>query len=401
MTNPSPICLVDSAATTDGVNVTAGASFTIALSSTAGVNVWSIECLSTDETNDKDTINASLSVNNTNKTATCTAPATTGSAMRFRSIVNNGRGTNGQEDSSLTTTFGVYVLSDTGQRVLAFDETLETNSEFGWIATVNPPLRTTVGQTRLIAGGSSALYDWSFDETASLSGNKYTASTFASTGSAGGSLTAEGNGVAAGIPGVYGDCVYLDGNTMMRDTSSMTHYPPTNSITLEAWARPVNSNGYQDLIAKKYVNDGSWSQPYASVTLGIINGIIRVECAFGADGTATSYSEFRTQQNAYLPIVGHWNHIGMTFDGSTIIVYHNGSPAPVSLTTGPSLGSAIDWHTSNPGPWSVGGVKGTSTLFNTFTGHIDQARVWSVVKDADYFKQTYKRGMNLGTSTLL
>jgi hypothetical protein len=140
----SPICTVNGSATTDGVDVSASGTVTIALADTTGVRSWTIECISTDELNTAAGINAGLSVNTTNKTATFTSPAAGGTCI-FRSTINSGVDVNGNDRPDYVTTFGVYVLASSGNRVLAVNETTEGDSEFGWIATLNPLLRSSSG----------------------------------------------------------------------------------------------------------------------------------------------------------------------------------------------------------------------------------------------------------------
>ena len=143
---PSPICQVKEGAgayqsTTYGVDVSASASLTIKLADTTDVNSWSIQCVTTDDTNVAATINGALAIDNPTKTATLTAPAKRGAALRFRSVVNNGLDANGVVDDDLSTTFCIYVPTLIGQRVLAADETIESDPVFGWITSVNKVLR--------------------------------------------------------------------------------------------------------------------------------------------------------------------------------------------------------------------------------------------------------------------
>ncbi|KYF87776.1 hypothetical protein BE20_24845 [Sorangium cellulosum] len=139
----SPICLVNGSSTLNGVDVPAGATVTIALADIAGVKSWSISCINTDELLSAATVTAGLTIDHVAKTATFTAPAA-GSALIFLSKVNNGLDANGRPDPSLTTTFGVFVLTATGYRVGAFDEKLEGSSQFGWISKFNPLIRGVV-----------------------------------------------------------------------------------------------------------------------------------------------------------------------------------------------------------------------------------------------------------------
>lgn len=139
----SPVCTVNSTTTGNGVNVAKNSSVTIQLFDTAGVNVWSIRCLTTDDLQVADTITASLGINSITKTATFTSPnVTNGAALIFESKVNGGLDANGRNDASLTTRFGVFVLTDLGNlRVGAFDETVEGNAAFGWTAKFNAGIR--------------------------------------------------------------------------------------------------------------------------------------------------------------------------------------------------------------------------------------------------------------------
>lgn len=133
---PSPTCTVNATATTNGVNVTASTTVTIALADIGGVSQWSISCIGTDELLDAATVTAGLTINQTNKTATFTAPAA-GSALIFQSKINNGQDINGRSEPTYTTTFGVYVLHGNGHRVAAVNETTEGSAAFGWTGKYN------------------------------------------------------------------------------------------------------------------------------------------------------------------------------------------------------------------------------------------------------------------------
>lgn len=140
---------------TNGKNVTPGNTVTIRLVSSAGVGPWLCEVISTDDLSDKDTINAGIVIDSNAYTATFTAPAS-GRALRFRSMVNSGLGSGGTKDKTLSTTFGIYTLTSGGERVLAVDETFESDSVFGWTARVNATIRngSTTGLVSTTDGGT-------------------------------------------------------------------------------------------------------------------------------------------------------------------------------------------------------------------------------------------------------
>lgn len=142
---PSPTCEVREGSgayqsTTNGVDAGPGAAITIRLADQTDVDSWSIQCATTDDANDAAAINAALVIDNATKTAIFTSPAR-GSALRFRSVVNNGLDVNGVVDDDLETTFCVYVPTAIARRVIAADETTEGHPDFGWIKPLNRAIR--------------------------------------------------------------------------------------------------------------------------------------------------------------------------------------------------------------------------------------------------------------------
>lgn len=142
---PSPTCEVREGSgayqsTTLGVDAAPGATITIRLADQADVNSWSIQCATTDDTNDAEAINAALVIDSATKTATFASPPR-GGALRFHSLVNGGLDANGVVDGDLETTFCIYVPTVVGRRVLAADETTEGHPDFGWIAPLNRAIR--------------------------------------------------------------------------------------------------------------------------------------------------------------------------------------------------------------------------------------------------------------------
>src|SRR5882672_1842583 len=145
----SPACLLNGASSINGLNATAGSTVTISLASGPASPIWSIACTSTDDTLNAATITAGLTINQTTKVATFTAPVAA-SALIFTSTVNNGIDPITQRpDPNLITTFAVYVLTDGGNRVIAANEVNEGNANFGWTASINPLIRGNGGSSTL------------------------------------------------------------------------------------------------------------------------------------------------------------------------------------------------------------------------------------------------------------
>lgn len=152
----SPICQVKDGSgsytsTTNGVNVTAGNTITIKLYDVSGVKTWSIQCISTDDNHVAATITSGLTVNQTTKTATFTAPADS-SSLIFKSIVNGGVDNNGVIQPSYSTTLGVYILTAGALRVGAVGETTEGSASFGWTTKINSLIRSAISSTAPTTG---------------------------------------------------------------------------------------------------------------------------------------------------------------------------------------------------------------------------------------------------------
>lgn len=152
---PSPLCTVQDGAAapvlaTSAVDVTPGNTVTIALASAAGVDVWDITCITTDETNSAATVQASLTINSLAKTATFPAPAV-GSALLFQSLINRGNDANGP-NGTYKTTFKITTRTAGGFRVGALDEQFENDASFGSLPILNSVVREIDG---LISGSAS------------------------------------------------------------------------------------------------------------------------------------------------------------------------------------------------------------------------------------------------------
>jgi len=167
----SPLCLVNGGSTTNGTNVTAGSLVTITLQSSAGVDLWQLLCVGTDDTLTAAAINASLTVNYVTKVATFIAPSPDPKTIIFQSKVNNGikNPVDGVVDPNLTTTFGVYVATDNEERVAAVNERTEGSVNYGWVTVLNNALRNGGG-----GGGGGTIVRTALVATAVVAGDVIT-----------------------------------------------------------------------------------------------------------------------------------------------------------------------------------------------------------------------------------
>jgi hypothetical protein len=160
----SPICTVNGSSVTNGFNTTPGVTVTIALVDTAGVNYWSLTCYSTSNKESISAVNAAISINQTNKTATLTIPSSNGGcAIILESKVNNGIDLHGIIQESYSITFGIFSIGTGNNRLIATKQTIEGSANFGWIKDLNllldgsALLNPDFGSINIISSGTASV----------------------------------------------------------------------------------------------------------------------------------------------------------------------------------------------------------------------------------------------------
>lgn len=273
----SPTCTVESTATTNGVDLTPAATATIALADVAGVTSWSILAVNTDELNLAAAINSTLVVDSITKTATFTVPAA-GSAVVFESVVNNGRDVNGRVTAAYTTRFAIYTLTTTGFRVCAFDESLEGNASFGWIAKLNPLIRSaTTSPASAGAGLTFSLGAYNVvaaDDTLTINADSMQVKTGdglianangVSVAAGDGSITVGANSIAVGVISDAQHGARGNGTLHSVATASFAGFMPTAHFSL---VNSATASATNDRLA---LRDGSAGCAFGVVTATEIN----------------------------------------------------------------------------------------------------------------------------------
>lgn len=138
------------------VDVSAGATVNGALASTAGVRFFAVTVTACDELNTVAALQATLSVNQSAKTFSLTAPGSTGSAVIVRVQVGiNGLmlDANSQYQASFAQTFKINVTTGAGLRVVAVGELTEQDPAFGSVSITNQAARNAGGGGGGAVGG--------------------------------------------------------------------------------------------------------------------------------------------------------------------------------------------------------------------------------------------------------
>lgn len=192
------------------------------------------------------------------------------------------------------------------------------------------------------------------------------------------------------VPGIFGNAVIFNGEAgSLRFISQALGPAYTDgeiaaNVTLSAWvylrgfSLPAPHSAYSAIAAKAADRSG-WFNPYASVGLyvdstGNLVGLMAVSGTL-VSWTGTSGLTLNT-----------WNHVGFTFDGSTVKLYVNGALVKTATQAG-----VIDYGTH--GPWMIGG---DTSIEQNLYGAVDDVRWASTVRDASWFSTVYAQGTGGG-----
>jgi hypothetical protein len=154
--------------------------------------------------------------------------------------------------------------------------------------------------------------------------------------------------------GKYGDALSLNGTNAQVVVNDSASLHLTTAVTLEAWVNPSSApTGWQDVIYKPL--DNYFLEAASS------NGNKP-----GAGALLTSSAEPLAYGTAQLA-ANTWTHLAMTYDGTTLKIYVNGTLATSAAQSGTITTSA--------NPLQIGG---DTTYGQYFKGLIDEVRIYNV-----------------------
>ena len=178
------------------------------------------------------------------------------------------------------------------------------------------------------------------------------------------STTNANNGVNAGsvvANGMIAGARAFDGNDYIDCGNGASLNLASNQLTLSAWIKPNAISG-NAVISKSYA--ATHISPYYSWVLYTMSPGLhcRIDTTSGTKGTLT---------------VGQWQHVAATYNGSLITCYIDGVSVGTLAKTGNLLPTTRNVR--------IGG-RDTSPLGEYFSGCIDEVRVSSVARSADWVR---------------
>ncbi len=240
-------------------------------------------------------------------------------------------------------------------------------------------------RARAIPPGPNSQILWTLDEASSP---------WANYGRAGAlNLTATSGTPTPGRAALFGPGVDYNGNSggttdsLATANTSVGEAPGSFSMSIWACIWSFNST-FGTIFTKQYRNDGSWTSPYNSVRIGLLDtttGTWEVYCTVGGVGTGVSITGASDVLRA-----GRWHLLSLTFEknsgGSLLRAYLDGSLVGASASLGNN--AVVDWGTH--GRWCVGGNPQSTGDY--MKGRLDDARVDHELFDSVYWKEMYKAG---------
>jgi hypothetical protein len=167
--------------------------------------------------------------------------------------------------------------------------------------------------------------------------------------------------------GMVNGALYFDGDGAQVTVSNSPSLNPINGITIAAWVNDGSSGWYNDeRIVEKGKTDNQYalfansSQQLEFLLAGVSNGTLTVNP----------------------PSSGVWHHLAATYDGSSMIsLYIDGQLATQQVASG-----AVPVTTDS---LAIGNKPGNVSLFDFFTGNIDDVRIYGSALPPAQITQLY------------
>jgi hypothetical protein len=132
-----------------------------------------------------------------------------------------------------------------------------------------------------------------------------------------------------------------------------------NQVTIDGWINPaVNGPAIYFGKTEHGLND------YLLLSGRSLCGMIR---SSGSESVVLGYSDFPSNTTLFVPPIGQWTHIALTYDGSMIKLYANGALVGQESKTGNINGDDV--------PFDIGG-RAIDNGTGKFNGLIDEVEVF-------------------------
>ncbi|MBL7817975.1 MAG: T9SS type A sorting domain-containing protein [Saprospiraceae bacterium] len=168
-----------------------------------------------------------------------------------------------------------------------------------------------------------------------------------------------------------GISLHFDGTDDYVSVSDNNALDFTNNLTLEAWVKPT----------------GAQSQTAGVISKNRASGSIGYALAIEPENNELTFLANNNTSNIYVKStttvpLNQWSHVAVTYNGSTVRLYFNGSEV-YSQSVNISLLNSTQ-------PLYIGGIGSGGTSTWLFKGCIDEVRIWNTARSASQISSNYK-----------
>jgi hypothetical protein len=157
------------------------------------------------------------------------------------------------------------------------------------------------------------------------------------------------------VSGVSGSALSFSGTDAYVDLGQSAGLDVTGAITVAAWVRVFESNGFRNIVARGYV-----SNPDGEFFLRIHNGVYQ-----GGSWDGGDHKAYRAMPDFD---VERWTHLASVYDGTAWTLYRDGAMVHTDRDDTGAVPVA--------GPWAIGARGGGNERH--FSGEIDEVRIYDI-----------------------
>lgn len=191
----------------------------------------------------------------------------------------------------------------------------------------------------------------------------------------------------SGVPGLIGSAYYLPGQAISPNHDGTGGGPdllPTPEVSVSGWIFIKRYQGITGEIFHKQYFENGWSNPFTSIGIQLSSSndgrwVVYVTTAGVLRSLSISFN--------YILPQSRWIHVGVTWDGTNLRAYLNGTLVGSSVPGG----GDIDYGSIPRGLWYIGSVPGSSTV-NGPSMLVQDMRVANIARPQSYFANIYYNG---------
>jgi hypothetical protein len=184
-----------------------------------------------------------------------------------------------------------------------------------------------------------------------------------------------------GVPGPYSPVMGVDGRAFRTYAAGAVALEPVAPLTVDVMVIPSRFSGAVEcLIYKEYDAAGPWDPPFTSLSMLLNNTSGSWQVTMTTAGVRTIWTIDALCNLSQ----GTPQHLGFTWDGTTVRFYANGMKSGQEQ----AFAGPIDYGTH--GPWTMLGTFNPSAPFEALEGKFWNARVHQVAMPLSYFQGVYR-----------